>query len=103
MSDQSETRIVNVVNHKIVAPYVTLKLKPDTTSLANISAWSKAWWEFAWEMLDESGGLNPDNLDEAWGFVVRHCLSGDLNPVQVAEVICEVLDWGWDSQFVQPL
>lgn len=91
------------MKHKIVAPYVTLEFKPDFTSLANISAWSRAWWTIAWEMLTESGGLEPDNLDETWSFIVRHCLSGDLNPTQVAEVICEVLDWGWNSQFIQRL
>lgn len=91
------------MNYKIIAPYVTLKFKPDFTSLANISVWSKAWWSIAWEMLDESGGLKPFDLDESWSFVVRLSLSGDLNPVQVAEVISEFLDWGWDSHFVQRL
>lgn len=77
-----------------------MELTVNFDSLANISPWSKAWWKIAWEMLDESGGLERNDFDSVWAFLVRHCLSGEINPTLVAEVICEFLDWGWNSQFI---
>jgi hypothetical protein len=87
----------------IIIQKSALETVPDFDSLASISEWSKAWWTIAWEMLDESEGLDVDSFDDVWALVVRITLRGKMPPTSVSEVICEVLDWGWRSQFVQPL
>lgn len=79
----------------------------DYASLANISGWSRAWWIFAREALEDLDryALPPEqvDVDHIWSMLVKVVFRSGVSPITAADVI--LIRFGTDtiSQHLQRL